>query len=156
MANRKSIMARLLARFGDSSLKGLVLRLTVIAVIQIGVLALMVMLVQSAIIECPMEDLLLVFGVILACQMAGQVVSERPRGNDWIWFRMVASIGTRTAFPLLFIIASDLFAERGFMERTLIFLMVFYFVGLVLSSIQTVLKNRQSDTKLSQNSASPN
>ena len=138
MTGKTSTRSGLLTRLGENSLAGLLIRVSLVAVMQILVLFALVAAVRFGVLACPMEDLLLVFGMMLICQIAGQIVAERPQGNDWIMLRLVGSLSVRTLFPLILIFLSDLTSEGGFLDQALVPIFVFYFFSSVYPRIYAV------------------
>ncbi len=156
MGKQDSPIGKLLTRIGEDTNAGLFLRASLIVVVQLLVLLGLLLLIQLGVFRCSIGDLILVFGMMVLCQVVGQLIAERPQGVDWVTLRLFGSLAVRTFFPLAIIFIADITSEGGFVNQVLIPVFVFYFVGLVLSSAQHLMKLNDDEESIGTETSSRN
>ena len=75
------------------------------------------------------------FAVILVSSMFGQIAGEFPRGDEFVLFRLVGSIGARSGLVLLFLVFTRQWhlSNQGFIY----YILAFYSVGLLADVMLT-------------------
>lgn len=79
----------------------------------------------------PFRFLLAICLVVLVSMLAASVVSEYPRGDDYLMMRMGFATFCRTGLPLLVVMIVARYSDPTFASETFGFLVLFYAVGLV-------------------------
>lgn len=79
------------------------------------------------------RKLLVVFLLVLVPAAASIVLSELPRGHDWVLVRLSLATFCRTGLPLFLAAVINHFSKRSLSREMLGFLLFFYLVAFLLS-----------------------
>ncbi len=78
-----------------------------------------------------LETIVLAAAICLAGALIGHVLSEFPRGNEWIMVRLVSSMMIRAGLPLLVVVVTKVFLPSVFSPGLVYRVVLFYLVGLI-------------------------
>ena len=82
-------------------------------------------------LSIPFRFLAAISLIVLVSMLAASVVSEYPRGDDYLMMRLGFATFCRTGLPLLVVMIVARYSEPTFANETFGFLVAFYAVGLV-------------------------
>ena len=104
-------------------------------------LSLVVALLANAwLVHEPVKMVNVAFLCMLFPIIAGLVVSEVPRGNDWLMIRMGLATFCRTGLPLLIVMYFSENSAVILSEASIGFLAYFYICGLLMSVWMSVIR----------------
>ena len=118
---------------------GLVLR-AIACLLMMGLSLALALLANGWLVQVPIKMVLVAFLSMLFPIMAGLVVSEVPRGIDWLMARVGLATFCRTGLPLLIVMY---FSENSgviLSEAAIGFLGYFYICGLLMSVWMSVIR----------------
>lgn len=130
---------------GRNTWVGLIARIAV-SLGLMGLSLIPALMLNASVVHEPQKMVMVAFLAMLFPIMAAVVLSEIPRGNDWLMMRVGLATFCRTGLPLLIVIYCSEIAALNLSEPAIGFLAYFYIFGLTMSVWMSI--NRVSNADL--------
>lgn len=123
---------------------GLFARAGLFVLLMLSTLALAVLFKSLFLVSISVHQVIAMFLVAGLPMLVGLILSEVPRGTDWLLFRLGIATFCRTGLPLLIVIVVIQLSKVGLADPLIGLLAFFYVVGFLASVWISI--NRIADT----------
>ena len=101
---------------------------------------------NTSFIHEPPKMVMVAFLAMVFPMVAAVVVSELPRGTDWLMLRVGLATFCRTGLPLLIVIYCNEAAPNNMFESAIGFMAFFYIFGLTMSVWMSIIRVSGANT----------